>query len=783
MVASNDSSEEPASKKAKTRSTLCGGVDGDGGGESLAVARLIDTAWEHYRNYVDNEEDDEGGGGETDELAELLEILRDVVSPPTTPGESTRPPVTATGASTTASSSTCMPITSRMDLLPVLISVAHCVLADHAISDLLQQQTSSPLSSPSSQETKDASTSSIHNTSDDEVRQQIHQHLHNSLVYFPDNAAAWSMAANYVRMMLSTSSSSSSSTLFLASVYARAADKARAVRQRAIALLLKDDEDSDADESQCCKEWIELLLLNQVAGVELMEEEDDEEKEDDPEDNDDEEEEKEDCWTSSAVEGTARFMAAMLFSMAEKHDAAARQLQHFPAMTHRLHPNIWKQQQQQQQASLPVPSSSSSSSLTSPRTTTTPVSFQSPTGILPAHLYERLCQVFHPDAPYWTESDYANRGYYSYFMDLLPDNDKSFTPRNLIEDVVCNHLLPLAQQQQQQLSKQSKDSTTDDDDDDTQQPATIVGYEWWVHTRPISANLGHNLHFDTDEALLAQDKIITHPVVSSVLYLTGGGAGGGATIVLDQTPDAQTNAESAWLARPVDNSFMTFPGNLLHGVLPCPGTGGAGSKLDDDDDDSSGASSVSATNGTSKDDTMLSTISKLWNDQSSPSSLSAKEEAPVEQHRLTFMVGFWTRRVPDRMKEQKLYGPCGRIPPIQDEGATWVQAIHEGYNGISSGRQSHERCADVMAVDLPRVAPAWEEINRGQLSSSATTSTTPTTTDPPLEIPRAIDHRYFVADAPTCFRDSLFERDECDDGNAEDESSVEVDDDDDNEGK
>jgi len=746
MVASNDSSEEPVSKKAKTGSTLCGGGGGD---DSLALARRMDTAWEHYRNYVDNEEDDEGGGGEIDELAELLEILRDVVSPPRTLGESTRPPPTMTTTSST-------PSWSRVDLLPVLISVAHCVLADHAISDLLQQQ----------QQTseKDTSATSIQKASD-ELRQQIHQHLHNSLVYFPDNAAAWSMAANYVRMSTSTSSSSSS-TLFLASVYARAADKARAVRQRAIALLLRNDndDDSDAEETQCCKEWIELLLLNQVAGVELMEDDDERENEDDPEDDKDE---KEDCWTSSAVERTARFMAAMLFSMAGKHDAAARQLQHFPAMTHRLHPNIWKQQ-----ASLPVPSSSSL--LTLPRTTTTPVSFQSPTGILPARLYERLCQVFRPDAPYWTESDYVNRGYYSYFMDLPNNNEDIKSPRNLIEDVVCNHLLPLAQQQ---LSKRSKDSTTEDDEEEeTQQPATIVGYEWWVHTRPISANLGHNLHFDTDEALLAQDKVITHPVVSSVLYLTGGG-GGGATIVLDQTPDAPTNAESAWLARPVDNSFMTFPGNLLHGVLPCPGKGGAGSKVDD----KIGASSVSATNETSNDDTMLSTISKLWNDQSS--SLSAKkEEAPVEQHRLTFMVGFWTRRVPDRMKEQKLYGPCGRIPPIEEEGATWVQAIHEGYN--DSGRQSHERCADIIAADLPRVAPAWEEIHRSQPSSSATTAATTPTTDPPLEIPRAIDHRYFVADAPTCFRDSLFERDECDDGNAEDESSVEVDDDDvDNEQK
>ena len=68
-----------------------------------------------------------------------------------------------------------------------------------------------------------------------------------------------------------------------------------------------------------------------------------------------------------------------------------------------------------------------------------------------------------------------------------------------------NHVLPLAQSQ----LKPGHDP--------------IVGFEWWVrvHTRSIQANLGHQLHFDTDEAFLAQEKEVTHPAVSSVLYLTG----------------------------------------------------------------------------------------------------------------------------------------------------------------------------------------------------------------------------------------------------------------------
>jgi hypothetical protein len=42
-------------------------------------------------------------------------------------------------------------------------------------------------------------------------------------------------------------------------------------------------------------------------------------------------------------------------------------------------------------------------------------------------------------ASYWNESDYAHRGYHSYFFDI----DE---PTNLMEDVIVNHLLPRALQ-------------------------------------------------------------------------------------------------------------------------------------------------------------------------------------------------------------------------------------------------------------------------------------------------------------------------------------------------
>jgi hypothetical protein len=296
-----------------------------------------------------------------------------------------------------------------------------------------------------------------------------------------------------------------------------------------------------------------------------------------------------------------------------------------------------------------------------------------------------MCSTFAPDAIYWKESDYAHRGYYSYFFDIQE------SPSNLIEEVICNHLLPLA-----------KKCQADDADE-------IVGAEWWVHHRPIKANLGHNLHFDTEEALLSQEGTISHPTLSSVLYLTAGEAAtSGPTIVLDQPPDATEAATKCWKCVPKENAFMVFNGSLLHGVLPCPGKQDDESSVADDDADT-----------------------MTWDKK------QEEEEVP---HRLTFMVGFWTRRVPDKMKNRRLYGPCGPLPPADD--TEWVRNISKGYPQKTAPSKNIQECK------LPTISPAWEVIQPNEGDS--------------LEIPRAIDHRFFVNGAPKCFRDSLFEEDEDD---------------------
>jgi hypothetical protein len=414
--------------------------------------------------------------------------------------------------------------------------------------------------------------------------------------------------------------------------------------------------------------------------------------------------------SASSVEATSRFMAAMMLSTMGKHDHALQQLRQFH-VTHRLHPNVWRSN------TAVVTTSSSSSSDTIPTQTSSqqlvPCVFASSGGgVLPTRLYDRLCHVLRPDSSYWTESDYAHRGYHSYFFDIQQQQPIT----NLMEDVIIHHLLPRARQ----VLKDGGDSSS-----------IIVGAEWWPHTRPIHANLGHQLHFDTDEALLllAHGGEITHPILSSVLYLTGGGDStesrslAGATIVLDQTPDSSNVAQVAWKSVPRNNAFVVFPGNRLHGVLPCPG---------------SGTANAIAPETVVKDATTTTSWFR-WDD-----SVTTTGETTTNHHRLTFMVGFWTRRVPDKMKERRLYGPCGPLPPANDEH-TWVTEIQDGYPRATADMSSFVKFE---TMPLPKVSPAWESIAFKENYDEQV--------GPPLEIPRAIDHCFFVRGAPQCFRDSIF---------------------------
>jgi hypothetical protein len=698
----------------------------------------IHMVWQHYRNYTDADDDEEV----YDELQEIIDILNDQC------------PTSGILTTNNNNDATKVVVRNRRDLLPVLISVASTVLAERYIGEWLS------LDSSHQQADEGGKEEDLKQLHKQQHMANIQTHLVRALQSFPQNAQALSIAVNFLRMMVNNhntgnpnGTNNSISAQDLAEMYLHAADCANCIRGQAIELLRNNDRISDE-----CKEWIEMLLLNQVAGVELLgnNEQDDEEEEnevDPPEDDDIFDE-----WSESLVEGTARFMAAMQFSMANCHDDAAKQLEYFD-VTHRIHPIIWQWSSfssldavdggNPQNQHHPQPQQDSP-----PTKVFTPVAFRHSDGILPEPLYRRLCETFAPKSPFWTESSYANRGYYSFFTDLPPrdENGEGFVASNLIEDVVCNHLLPLAMEQ---LNETKSTSTK------------IVGFEFWLHTRPMASNLGHNLHFDTDEVLLSQEGLVTHPIVSSILYLTGGsksqpqggsgGGVGGATVIFDQSPDSDRVADFAWLSPPVDNSFVVFPGNLLHGVLPCRG--------------SKSILQIESSHEYNKNskitvENLIHRLQNIWiNDNDTLDSSTP--------HRLTLLVGFWTRGVPDRMKNRKLYGPCGPLP--EPDTACWVKDIQKGYNvGIichkkdscdqvgSFSSPSSSRKVNIDALPLTCISPAWEH-----LGSWVQIATSTNANRSKLQIPRSLDHRYFVKDPPGCFRESLFEKDENDEEQTE----------------
>ena len=687
--------------------------------EALSMEAATDKAWEAYQNYIESAT--QGDDDEEGDMDELEEMIHQILLNPQH-NLSLTPLRSIAELKRSTKSLTCTMI------LPVLISVGYYQLANVAIAQCLEHQHDQTKQAPNQNQT---TTPKNQETEFSKLVAECQHLIQESLRWYPENSATWSMGANFGRMLQVLSPTT------VCQWYEQAVTCAGQVKSVALAILESEDCSDDK-----VKEWVESLFLNQVVGSEYVV--GDEDEEDDDEDKDEElkeDEEEEGYYSPSGVESTARFMLAMLHSTAGRHDLAKEHLEHFP-VTHRVHPNVWKLEE-------------ITSTPQAVGTYDAPVQYQSPKedkeqGVLPPAIYQRLCKVFEPNATYWTDSDYDHRGYYSYFHDIPPalqkESPERFVASNLMEDVIWNHLYPLVNQKVQ--SQPSKDNGGDD-----QAATTICGAEWWVHTRPVQANLGHNLHFDTDEALLAQDSVVSSPIYSSVLYLTGGSADreGGATIVFDQTPDAELVASKAWRCIPEDNTYLIFPGSMLHGVLPCPGN-----KKEDDN----GEFQKMPTHPPGKDD-VATIIQNQW---------ISKQSEVESRHRLTLMVGFWTRRVPDKMKKRRLYGPCGPLPPRpsaasskeREEGEhRWVDEMFEGYEPMQDSKGPK---TNLCAKEVPIIVPAWETLlSMADDQENGSNTEDGKQQEEKLEIPVAIDHRFFVHNAPKCFRDSLFERTEDED--------------------
>jgi hypothetical protein len=784
---------EPSRKKKHKSTTSSKEIEDDN-------VVILNTVWKHYCNYFFNEADEEEDydiddddygnavqAGETDELVEILHLLnrnlpqvfQEVWEFPSNTNantntknnnnhqndtaKTTTTTTTTTAATTATTSIQQQDAWNRRQLVPLLHSVTSTLLADASIAEYMQmEQREVALDGTNTteliQQTKQKN----------DVLNNVRTHLFHALQTYPHNAAALQMTTNYIRMTqhqhqttATTTPTNNNLKVTLAQMYTHAANVASQVRTASIQCM------NDSSIPEAVKEWIVALLLNQVCGVDELDNDD----VDDDEDEDDEQIKldtvKEDddeptvVWSASTVEGMSRYMAAMMYSMVQQHDLALEQLQCLN-ITHRIHPNVWNHAMVISQEKPNSTSSTSTTEESIPIETSKcpirPLSFRGGinNGVLPKHLYEQLCRVFQPKAEYWSESSYANRGYFSFYMDVPQAKESSTstlvktTARNAIDDAICNYLLPLIQTQTEYNSND------------------IIGYEWWVHTRAMSANLGHNLHFDTDETSLQRDGTISHPIISSVLYLTGGDSAtnnsspGGSTIIFNQNPNATSNADRAWYSQPKDNSFMIFPGDLLHGVLPCSGT-----TTDKDHDTLTSREPVIAT-------AMNEPISDLFVRYLSDKAKLETDEGNVADNtspnRLTLMIGFWTRNVPNDMDpkltvEDRLYGPCSPLPSIEE--TKWVQALCAGY-GLDPFAK--DTTTDVMTpiptnpivtVPLPCVSPAWEEISSVPNANSIQALANDTAAFRELTIPRDIDHRFFVQHAPHCFKSQLMEAQYC----------------------
>ncbi|KAK1748599.1 poly(A) polymerase [Skeletonema marinoi] len=332
----------------------------------------------------------------------------------------------------------------------------------------------------------------------EELEQSPEYYLEQSLMYWPENPAANSLLADYHKQM-----NLGSDMTTICDLYVKAATYAGTVKDAA-AKFCEASSEKEEDRFNL-KEIVDILVMG--GALDMSEEDDDDEQEEEEEDDEGDEEEFHSC---SNVEVTSSFMAAMLLSCLDRHDDALVQLQKFRLAI--VFIQVWKTALGSQDSDDKKKSA------------------------IDRH-------------------DYNNRGYYSYYFDITKKT------RNVVEDAIVNHLLPMAERHSRKAQITS--------------------------TKIVGAECKHE---------------VSHPIVSSVLYLTGGGAGAGSTIVFDQTPDATENATQVWLSEPKNNHFMNFPGNLLHGVLPCVG----GSSSDSD----------------------------------------------IDKNRLTLMVGFWTRDVTKGMKNR-----------------------------------------------------------------------------------------------------------------------------------
>lgn len=359
----------------------------------------------------------------------------------------------------------------------------------------------------------------------------------------------------------------------------------------------------------------------------------------------------------------ALYMRALLLSQLGRHDDALRPLQTL-RYRKRLSPMVWQ-----------LAARGRGHEGDSTMTTSSPLATHIEDAV-PRRLGNVLRKAFAPGSRYWTETDYSTRGYFSFLY------DPRRPPSNIVELLIRDHLLPLVERRDE------------------------VRYcEWWTHTRVCGRNLGHRMHFDTEETTVERTGRIVHPIISSVTYLSGGGHGG-PTLLIDQRVD-ESEARGAALAYPQDNSFMMFPGDRLHGVLP----------------------------GTEYDPSFFVRQRKRRRCQKSA------RRRPVK-NRLTLMVGFWGTDADVKFKQRRRrLGPCSPFPRVT-RNCQWPSDFDVAKvraSAATATEKRNERNHTFRRLPVRVVPnPIWESISQ---------ETTSLTIDEACRtVPDSIDQRFFVHD-------------------------------------
>ena len=344
-------------------------------------------------------------------------------------------------------------------------------------------------------------------------------------------------------------------------------------------------------------------------------------------------------------------------------------------------------------------------------------------GGVPAALLDRLRDAFAVASPFWSESGYAGRGYFSFWYDV------SRPPRSIVERL-AQQLLPL-----------------------TGCAEEVVGCEWWVHTRAEGRSIGHQMHFDTEEATLQRGDIL-HPLVSSVTYLSGSPTRADPTLVLDQRVDDDACGR-AWVSHPQVGATLFFPGDRLHCVIPAappteevPKEGAASSAetATSRDGNGRGRKRARATASTGQ-----AGGSGARNAAASLTALTPSSEQP---QRVTLMIGFWGRAVHKECRREP-YDACGPVPR-PSRVCTWP-SLMELPTDAKARAALDKACAsarDAMKCEaVPRVdATPWQPIQGAGEGSEAGTSGARWVA---LPVPEARNHRFFVASLKE-FREQIF---------------------------